>query len=149
MAGADAALIEAATQALLPIETVRLAYLFGSRARGTARSDSDLDIAVAYASSTDPAQRERLRRQIVTALTDALGTVGERTDVVDLEFAPAEIAFAAIRATRLLARSEVERVRLEARIARRYDDEAPRREIFRAAARRVAEEMGRRTDGRP
>ncbi len=148
MAGPDAVLIDAATRALLPIEAVRLAYLFGSRARGTARPDSDLDIAVAYASDTDSAQRELLRRRVVAALTDALGAVGERTDVVDLEHVPSEIAFAAIRATRLLARSEAERVRHEVRIARVYDDEAPRRELFRTAAKRVAEEMGRRADGR-
>jgi uncharacterized protein YutE (UPF0331/DUF86 family)/predicted nucleotidyltransferase len=128
MAGADAALIEAATRALMPLEGVRLAYLFGSRSRGAARPDSDLDIAVAYASDADLAQREILRRQLVAALTDALGAVGERADVVDLEHAPSEIAFAAIRATRLLARSEEERVRHEVRVARFHDDDAVRRE---------------------
>jgi predicted nucleotidyltransferase len=148
MAGPDAVLIDAATRALVPIEAVRLAYLFGSRARGTARSDSDLDIAVVYANDADATQREALRRRVVAALTDALGAVGEHTDVVDLERAPAEIAFAAIRGARLLARSEEERVRHEVRIARTYDDEAPRRELFRTAAKRVAEEMGRRADGR-
>lgn len=147
MAEPDAELAGAATRALLPIEAVRVAYLFGSRARGTARPDSDLDIAVIYADDAGPEQREILRRQVVAALTDALGSVGERADVVDLERAPSEIAFAAICATRLLARTDAERVRHEVRIARRYDDEAPRRALFRAAAKRVAEEMGR-ADGR-
>ena len=147
MADPDAALVGAATRALLPIEAVRLAYLFGSRARGPARPDSDLDIAVVYAGDSDVAQREILRRRVVAALTDALGAVGERADVVDLELAPSEIAFAAIRATRLFARTDAERIRHEVRIARRYDDDAPRRALFRAAAKRVAEEMGR-ADGR-
>jgi predicted nucleotidyltransferase len=147
MAVPDAVLIDAATRALLPIEGVRLAYLFGSRARGTARPDSDLDVAVAYAGEADSVQREILRRRVVAALTDALGAVGERADVVDLEAAPSEIAFAAIRATRLFARSEAERVRHEVRVARRYDDDAPRRALFQAAAKRVAKEMGR-ADGR-
>ena len=148
MAIPDATLIDAIEKALDPIEAVRLAYLFGSRARGTARPDSDLDLAVAYTREADSAQRERARRAVVAAVTDALGSLGEHTDVVDLERAPSEIGFAAIHGVRILARSEQERVRHEVRVARRYDDEAPRRELFRNAAKRVAAEMARRSNGR-
>ncbi len=148
MAAADPVLIDAIAKALGPIDAVRVAYLFGSRARGTARPDSDLDLAVAYPRDADSAQRECARRAIVAAVTDVFGALGEHTDVVDLEYAPSEIGFAAIHGVRVLARTEEERVHIEVRVARRYDDESPRRELFRAAAKRVAEEMARRSDGR-
>jgi predicted nucleotidyltransferase len=44
--------------ALAPFEDVRVAYLFGSRARGSARADSDLDLAVRIR-RTDAAGRAR------------------------------------------------------------------------------------------
>jgi predicted nucleotidyltransferase len=122
--------------ALVGIDAVRVAYFFGSRTRRGARIDSDLDIAVAFAPTADARSRERTRRAIVAALTDSLGTVGERADVVDLEECDSAVAFNAVRTGRpLLARSPAERVRIETRIARRYDDDAPKRVLFRLAAR--------------
>jgi predicted nucleotidyltransferase len=121
--------------ALAPIEAVRVAYFFGSRARADARPDSDLDIAVAFAPHADGPSRERTRRAIIAAVTDALGALGERADVVDLEESDSAVAFRAVQTGRLLlARSPGERVRIETRVARRYDDDAPKRALFRRAA---------------
>jgi hypothetical protein len=122
--------------ALEPLGVVRVAYLFGSRARGNARPDSDLDVGVAYAPDTDDRTREQTRRAVIAALTDALGAVGERADVVDLEAADSAVAFRAIQTGNLLlARAPADRVRLETRVARRYEDDAPKRALFRRAAR--------------
>jgi uncharacterized protein len=147
-------------EALAPVQDVRLAYLFGSRARGNARPDSDVDIAVAYARGLELAGLERarqsviealtevlgpLRRSVIEALTEALGPLGERADVVDLERAGTAVAFRALReGRRVLVRSEPDRITLEASIGRRYDDEAPRRALFRRAASRLAGSSGAR-----
>lgn len=128
--------------ALLPLDVVRVAYLFGSRARGNARKDSDLDLSVGYPVGLDARERETARRLIVAALTDALGALGERADVVDLEAADSAVAFNAIRDSRLIcARSAAERTRLVTRIGRRYDDDGPKRALFRTAARDAVARM--------
>jgi predicted nucleotidyltransferase len=128
--------------ALAPFEDVRVAYLFGSRARGAARADSDLDLAVRVRRA-DAAGRAALILDLIAALTDALGALGERLDILDLDRAGSEVAFQVIREGRcVLCRDRAERVALEARIARRYDDERPYRALFVAAARRAAQRMG-------
>lgn len=125
--------------ALEPLDAVRVAWLFGSQATGRAGARSDLDVAVVHPRELDDVGREHVRRQIVAALTDALGRLGERADVVDVDRTNSAVAFRAIRdGRRLLARTESERVAAEVRVMRRYDDEAPRRALFREAARRHA-----------
>ena len=131
--------------ALAPLALVRVAWLFGSRVRGGARTDSDLDLAVAFPRTLDAEGRFQARLHIVGALTDALGSLGECTDVVDVDESDAAVAFAALSEGRLvLARSEDERVEAAVRIMRRNSDDLPRRLLFREAARRVALEMGQR-----
>ena len=132
-------------EALAPLDAVRVAWVFGSRVAGTATDRSDLDVAVALPRELDGARREQVRRAIVRALTDALGAIGERADVVDLDRTSGSVAFRAItEGRRAVSRSESERVAVEVRIARRYDDEAPRRELYRRAARTHAgAEIGR------
>ena len=128
---------------------IRLAYLFGSRARGTARPDSDLDVAVCFSETTQARERAALMLQLIEALSGTLGPLGERVDLLDLDRVSSTVAFPVIRDGRvLLCRAARERVALEARIARRYDDERPYRELFRRAALAAAERMGQaRRDG--
>jgi len=129
--------------------TVRLAWLFGSRVRGTARAESDVDVAVlvddacAYGSG---------------ALKDSyfrvIGVVGravrsDSVDVVILNHAPPLLRHRVLRDGVLLyACSEVERVRFAHRTTREYLDFEPRlREQTRLLVRRMKE--GRpRHDGR-
>jgi len=120
--------------ALEPLDVVRVAWLFGSQAAGTGSVRSDLDVAVVHARELDDEGRERARRRIVAALTDAVGRLGERADIVDVDRTSSAVAFRAICGRRVLARSESERVAAEVRVMRRYDDEAPRRALFRRAA---------------
>ncbi len=132
-------LVRNVASALAPIEGVRVAYVFGSQVTGRATPRSDLDVAVAYARALDAAGREDARRAAVAALTDALGRVGERADLADLERCDSGVAFRAIRDGALvLARSERERIDVECLVVRRYDDDAPRRALYLEAARRLA-----------
>lgn len=121
---------------------VALAYLFGSRARGTARPDSDLDLAVLWDATLESRERAEREGELRSALVGALGPLGERADLLDLAAAGSAVAFRVIREGRLLACADDRaRVAFVARVARRYDDEAPHRALFRAAARRVGQKM--------
>jgi len=78
-------LAEAARAALEPIEGISAAILFGSRARGTPRANSDLDIAILPdPDSTRP--RHRLIGAVAVALADF--SPEGRVDVVLLDDAP-------------------------------------------------------------
>lgn len=142
-------LAQRVSAALATVEAVRVAYLFGSRAAGRPRPESDLDLAVRFDAGLDGRGRELARREVVARLTDALGPLGEKTDVVDLDLADSAVGFRAIRDGRcVLARDRAERVLLEARVARRYDDDGPRRELFRRMAIRVARDLAETSRGR-
>lgn len=131
------------------LPALRLAYLFGSRAKGQPREDSDLDIAVLWAEGLSPRDRDAAEEALRAALANELGALGERVDLLDLARAGSTIAFRVIRdGTLVFAVSPHARVNFEARTARRYDDEAPYRALFRAAARRAGARMGADADGR-
>ena len=53
---------------LRAVPGLEAAYVFGSRADGTARPDSDLDLAVLAARPMDPVERFALQEQIAAAL---------------------------------------------------------------------------------
>lgn len=121
--------------ALRPLPEVRAAWLFGSRRHGRARPESDLDVAVAFAPALGADAREALRRRIVLALSDALGAVGERADVVDLGDCDPAVGFAAISEGILALERDVdERSAVASYVARRYFDDEARRALFRDAA---------------
>lgn len=110
-----------------------MAWLFGSRAGGRPRPDSDLDIAISIARGSDA---HHVEKRVYDALAQVLGSVGERADVVDLSRAGSALAFKVLReGRRILSRSEPERIALETWIMRRYDDDAPHRRLFLEAAR--------------
>ncbi len=122
-------------RALTPIAPVRLAYVFGSRVLGSEHAESDLDLAVLFDPALDARGRFDARLRIVEALTEALGALGERVDVVDLHDPDPAVAFKAIQGHRVVCRDDRERRMLEVRVARRYDDDAPRRALYRRAAK--------------
>lgn len=131
--------------ALSRVPSVRVAFVFGSRVTGRARIDSDLDVAVVYDRTLTDREREAARRDVLDELAASLGALGERADVVDLDRCDSSVAFSAIKHGRLaLARSEPERVRTVVAIARRFDDDAPKRALFRRAA---VDAMKRATHG--
>lgn len=78
-------------RALAPLPEVQAALLFGSRASGRARRDSDVDVAVLLDRQPGvPAPRAELRG-LLGALTDGLSA--ERIDLVILNDAPPMLAF--------------------------------------------------------
>lgn len=127
---------------------VRLAYLFGSRARGSARTDSDFDIALLI--DEDAARQER--GSVVRRLAGRLGRVVSSAllDVVILNDAPPLLRHRVLRdGVLLIARSEEERVRFAVKAIRDYQDEQVRREqATRARIQRLkrGDEDGRSGD---
>lgn len=133
--------------ALADLAGVRLAYLFGSRASGRARADSDIDVAVLL----DPERvggAEAYGRE-VRRLAGALGRVvsSASLDIVLLNEAPCLLRHRVLAGGRLLfARSEQERVRYAIRTIREYQDFEPR--LRQYAGRRLARLSQENGDGR-
>jgi predicted nucleotidyltransferase len=101
---------------------IQLAVLFGSQARGTAATVSDVDIAVAFEDALSAAERLEARIKLTTALAKALGT--DDIDVADLDSVrPAVGAHALGTGTRLVG----DRTLLE-EYADRYERELERDE---------------------
>lgn len=115
------------------------AYLFGSRAAGTARATSDVDVAVHLSEPPDLELRGVLR----AAVERAAGS--EDVDLVVLNEAPPLLAERILRTgTVLLSRSEPERVHWMVHTKSRYCDLAPLR---RRLDRTVSERLGAGTFG--
>lgn len=70
--------VERLTEVVAREPRVVLAYLFGSRAGGRPRPDSDVDLALAYRADLDDSEREVVRSRPVVALADASGALGAR-----------------------------------------------------------------------
>jgi predicted nucleotidyltransferase len=110
---------------------VLVAYLFGSRARGTARAGSDTDVAVLLAEPVDPHRRQ----------LELGAAVGPGTDVVVLNDAPVALAYRVLRdGVLLLSRDDPARVRHWARTVDRYLDTAPLRRTLDAGLRHRLDE---------
>ena len=77
--GMDKDLLEAGLQRLIACEGVGAVLLFGSRASGTARADSDLDLAVIC---REPALSSAERGERWRAYRNALGQLGCGVDLV-------------------------------------------------------------------
>lgn len=94
-AGEREQLVGAIARALEPLAGVRAALLFGSHARGRARPESDVDVAVlldARAAPEDP--HSRLQR-LLAALAAELAA--DRIDLVILNEAPPALAFQVLK----------------------------------------------------
>jgi predicted nucleotidyltransferase len=115
--------IEALHDVIEGFAEVRLAYVFGSVAAGTARPSSDLDVAVVLAPETNS--------ELVDRLTEALERASERTvDLVDLALAPPLLAHEIIKNGKLiLSRNENDRIDFVTRAIARYLDTAHLRKV--------------------
>ncbi len=94
--------IELIERRLAAINEILFAYLFGSRAGGRPRPDSDWDVAVFLRAGLTKRQRFRIRVRLAAELEE-LG----RVDVVILNDAPPLLAHRVLSGRRLLVRDEV------------------------------------------
>lgn len=117
-------------------DEVRVAYVFGSVARGTERSSSDLDIAVLLSPGSDHVVLDRL--------TDALEQASGRTvDLVDLSVAPPLLVHEALKEGKLiLSRDEDEHIDFITRAVARYLDTAHLRKVQQMYLRERVEARG-------
>lgn len=103
------------------------AYLFGSHARGEARTGSDVDIAVWLHDA--PATLDDLQLDLAADLERVLGVP---VDVVILNGAPSDLVHRVLRdGVLLVERDRSARVRLEVRARNDYFDLLPMRTAYR------------------
>ena len=125
--------VEAVRRVLEERTDVRLAYLFGSVARGEARPSSDLDVGVVFSPIPAPAQLDQLG-------TDLEAAAGRPVDLVVLNEAPPLLTHEAIRGGRVIVcRDDDERVGFETRATARYLDTAHLRRVQHRYLRERAE----------
>ena len=110
----------------------RLAYVFGSTARGTTQLNSDLDVAVLFDTVPEPRELDRLTEALEIA-------AGRRADLVILNAAPPLLAHEAIDGRLVLCRDEDERVSFETRTLSLYMDTAYLRRVQYGYLREWAE----------
>jgi predicted nucleotidyltransferase len=108
------------------------AYLFGSRADGVHRDDSDWDLAVLWLETVASTDRFRRRTRLMESLGHLLGT---RVDVVDLMSAPVLLAAQAIDGNLLFDRDPATRSTFEMHIKGREADERIAHRWIRRAMR--------------
>jgi predicted nucleotidyltransferase len=126
--------LEALQRRFASDEHVILAYLFGSQANGTAGPQSDYDIALLVRQPS-----LTLQARLAHEIGIILGT--DRVDVVFLNRAPVELAYAVIVQGQLLyQRSVAERVEFEAKVLSLYADYLP---ILRRQREEILQDVGK------
>jgi len=100
------------------VPEVLFALVFGSRARGAARPDSDLDVAVFLDPAMGADERFRLRLKLAAALEDLAPP-----DVVVLNDAPPLLAHRALQGRRLFVRDPSAWVHFFVKSMREAEDE--------------------------
>lgn len=114
---------------------VRFALLFGSRARGQARPDSDWDMGVYLSDTLDAAGRFDRLRELAAGMPQR-----SRVDLVALNDAPALLGHRALQGEVLLMRDRCAFVRYFIRTLAASEDERYWRALFaRERARRLEE----------
>lgn len=109
---------------------IDLAILFGSLAAGTARPDSDLDLAVASAAALSPVEK----RSLIADLAEALG---RPVDLIDLATVGEPLLGQILRHGRRLLGSDERHARLLSRHLFEMADFAPYRSRILAERRRA------------
>lgn len=129
---------------------VVVAYLFGSVAKGTARAQSDVDVAVLLDERLEPSRMAKRYLEILGRIPSTLAT--HEIDVRSLnEATPVFLAQVVGLGKLIYARSKKEQIEFEVRAMTAYLDTKPLREFFKRALFREIEEgnFGRRRRRHP
>lgn len=130
-------LLERLSRALEQLPEIDAAILFGSRATGQARSESDIDVAVLLTSEGRKADRAQLYRRLFAALGREVAA--DRVDAVILDDAPPALAFRVLRDGKVvLSRDPVTLHRFRVRTYSRHADYAHVERFFRRVTRERA-----------
>jgi hypothetical protein len=115
--------------ALDGLPDVRLAFLFGSRAAGRARPDSDIDVALLLDDQSAGAERGATLRRLAATLGRSVSAA--HLDLVILNDAPSLLRHRVLRdGVLLMTRTPEDRVRFAIKTIRDYQDGQVRREFF-------------------
>lgn len=115
-----------------PFPEVLALYLFGSRSRGTARADSDLDLALLLRPGLAETVAFELRLQLGALLSEAAGLAVDLVRLGD----DLDLTFRILREGQRLFERDRDRVRYEeARLASLYYDYQPFLEAYLSATR--------------
>jgi predicted nucleotidyltransferase len=130
-------LLRAIASAAESMPEIQAAFLFGSRASGRARADSDVDVALLIdAGSAHVDAHARLRR-LIAAL--AAQVAADRLDVVILNDAPLALAFQVLKSGKLaFERDRTALHRFRVSTYARHADFEPTERFFREVTRRRA-----------
>jgi predicted nucleotidyltransferase len=100
---------------------VRLAYLFGSAAKGKAGKLSDVDIAVLFDDSLGKKERFKLQLKLIGDIAALLKT--DKVDLADINEAPLSLKFEIIKANfPLFVRDRMLKIDFEQEVLSRYLD---------------------------
>ena len=120
---------------LAEADEVVFALLFGSRAEGVTRTDSDWDVGVYLSSHLTPRERFEIRLKLAAGLQD-LGSI----DIVILNDTPPLLAQRSLQGQRLLVKDSTAFVRFFVRTQAEAGDEQYWRRIHAEARARRLEE---------
>jgi predicted nucleotidyltransferase len=110
---------------------VKLAYIFGSQAKGKSVSNSDFDIAVLF--KKNPSDPLALRE--ITYISSELNKFfPTELDIVSLNDAPLLLKYEVVAHGRVLyCEKEAERINFEVSVIKEYIDEEPIRNLYNQA----------------
>lgn len=110
---------------------VKLAYLFGSQAKGNAAKESDFDVAVLF---EEPPSDPLALRETMDLCSDLRNFFPNKIDVVSLHYASLLLKYEVVAHSRVLyCENEIERINFEVAIIKEYIDEEPIRNLYNEA----------------
>lgn len=134
---------DAIRAALVRLPWVEAAILFGSRARGVARPESDIDVAVLLRPPAGKGDRYQLMRDLIQALGRELAS--DRLDLVVLEEASPALAFQVLAHGRVIFAKDPARLhRFRVRAFREHGDREEVERLFQQTTKERAQGVLRR-----